>query len=194
RAFLSVPEVAKDAVVAVARRLAACGFTLVATRGTAAHLRAAGLPAETINKVQEGSPHIVDALRRGEVSLVVNTPAGADAFRAPPRVPRRRRLPAARPDAASARRARVPRGTRARRESPGRRRAARRARRPARHAPPGAFGGARARAPPRARPPAGAARGGRRAGRVDGVPARGGPRGARARGARAVGRGRARGR
>src|SRR5439155_449150 len=48
RAFLSVPEVAKDAVVAVARRLAACGFTLVATRGPAAHLRAAGLPAETI--------------------------------------------------------------------------------------------------------------------------------------------------
>src|SRR5437870_1406139 len=81
RAFLSVPEVAKDAVVAVARRLAACGFTLVATRGTAAHLRAAGLPAETINKVQEGSPHIVDALRRGEVSPVVNTPAGAEAFR-----------------------------------------------------------------------------------------------------------------
>jgi len=81
RAFLSVPEVAKDAVVAVARRLAACGFTLVATRGTAAHLRAAGLPAETINKVQEGSPHIVDALRRGEVSLVVNTPAGAESFR-----------------------------------------------------------------------------------------------------------------
>src|SRR5207244_2650029 len=59
----------------------ACGFTLVATRGTAAHLRAAGLPAETINKVQEGSPHIVDALRRGEVSLVVNTPAGAESFR-----------------------------------------------------------------------------------------------------------------
>ncbi|TMA49165.1 MAG: carbamoyl-phosphate synthase large subunit, partial [Deltaproteobacteria bacterium] len=81
RAFLSVPEVAKDAVVAVARRLAACGFTLVATRGTAAHLRAAGLPAEMINKVQEGSPHIVDALQRGEVSLVVNTPAGAESFR-----------------------------------------------------------------------------------------------------------------
>src|SRR5207249_7627004 len=78
KAFLSVPDVAKEAVVAVARRLAACGFTLVATRGTAAHLRAAGLPAEMINKVQEGSPHIVDALRRGEVSLVVNTPARSE--------------------------------------------------------------------------------------------------------------------
>ena len=81
KAFLSVPEVAKDAVVDVARRLAACGFTLLATRGTAARLHAAGLRVETVNKVQEGSPHIVDALRRGEVSLVVNTPAGAESFR-----------------------------------------------------------------------------------------------------------------
>src|SRR5437867_6612524 len=88
RAFLSVPEVAKEAVVAVARRLAACGFTLVATRGPAAHLRAGGLPAETINKVQEGSPHIVDALQRGEVSLVVNTPAGAESFRDSVPIPR----------------------------------------------------------------------------------------------------------
>src|SRR5207244_10756773 len=51
------------------------------TRGTATRLRAAGLRVETVNKVQEGSPHIVDALERGEVSLVINTPAGAESFR-----------------------------------------------------------------------------------------------------------------
>ncbi len=80
-AFLSVPEEEKTNVVPVARKLAARGFRLVATRGTAAHLAAAGLEVETINKVQEGSPHIVDALRRGTVALVINTPAGAESFR-----------------------------------------------------------------------------------------------------------------
>jgi carbamoyl-phosphate synthase large subunit len=81
RAFISVPEEEQQAVLPVARRLAAAGFRLLATRGTAGHLRAAGLAVETINKVQEGGPHIVDALRRGEVALVINTPAGADGFR-----------------------------------------------------------------------------------------------------------------
>jgi carbamoyl-phosphate synthase large subunit len=80
-AFLSVPESDFAGIVPIARRLAACGFRLLATRGTAAHLRGAGLAVETVNKVQEGSPHIVDALRRGEVALVVNTPAGAESVR-----------------------------------------------------------------------------------------------------------------
>jgi carbamoyl-phosphate synthase large subunit len=80
-AFLSVPESDFPGIVPIARRLAACGFRLLATRGTAAHLRSAGLAVETVNKVQEGSPHIVDALRRGEVALVVNTPAGAESVR-----------------------------------------------------------------------------------------------------------------
>jgi carbamoyl-phosphate synthase large subunit len=80
-AFLSVPESEKTGVVEVARRLAHTGFTLVATRGTAAHLEAAGLRVEAINKVQEGSPHIVDALLRGTVALVINTPAGLESFR-----------------------------------------------------------------------------------------------------------------
>jgi carbamoyl-phosphate synthase large subunit len=81
QAFISVPEAEWDAVVPVARRLLGAGFRLLATRGTAAHLEKAGLAVEVINKVQEGRPHIVDALRRGDVALVINTPAGADSFR-----------------------------------------------------------------------------------------------------------------
>src|SRR5213596_2326261 len=81
RAFISVPQADYAAVVPVACRLARARFTLLATRGTAGHLRAAGLTVEVVNKVSDGGPHIVDALRRGEVALVVNTPAGADSQR-----------------------------------------------------------------------------------------------------------------
>src|SRR5213593_1193394 len=81
RAFISVPAADYAGVVPVACRLARAGFTLLATRGTAGHLRAAGLTVEVVNKVSDGGPHIVDALRRGEVALVVNTPAGADSQR-----------------------------------------------------------------------------------------------------------------
>src|SRR5581483_5111810 len=81
RAFLSVPEAEWEHVVPIARKLVARGFSLLATRGTAERLRRAGLAVETINKVAEGSPHIGDALRRGEVALVINTPVGADSVR-----------------------------------------------------------------------------------------------------------------
>jgi len=81
RAFISVPEADYDGVVPVARRLAGAGFALIATRGTATHLRAAGLAVEIVNKISQGAPHVVDALRRGDVALVVNTPAGADSQR-----------------------------------------------------------------------------------------------------------------
>jgi carbamoyl-phosphate synthase large subunit len=81
RAFISVPDTEKAAAVPVARRLAAQGFSLLATRGTATWLRAQGLAVETINKVQEGQPHIVDALRGGHVALVINTPVGAESYR-----------------------------------------------------------------------------------------------------------------
>jgi len=80
-AFISVPADKYDEVVPVARRLASVGFGLVATRGTAAHLRAVGLTVEDVRKVQEGSPHAVDLLRRGDIALVVNTPAGAGSYR-----------------------------------------------------------------------------------------------------------------
>jgi carbamoyl-phosphate synthase large subunit len=81
RAFVSVPLDSYDAVVPIAARLAGIGFGLVATRGTGLHLRAAGLACDLVNKVQEGSPHAVDLLRRGEIALVINTPSGAGSYR-----------------------------------------------------------------------------------------------------------------
>ena len=75
--FLSVRADDKDAIGPLARRLVEMGFTLLATRGTAATLRTAGIEARTVNKVLEGRPHCVDAIRSGEVQMVINTAAGA---------------------------------------------------------------------------------------------------------------------
>ncbi len=77
RAFISVRDSDKAAAVGVARRLAEMGFAIVATRGTAQKLREAGIEADVVNKVLEGRPHCVDAIRSGEVQLVVNTASGA---------------------------------------------------------------------------------------------------------------------
>jgi carbamoyl-phosphate synthase large subunit len=71
--FISVRDADKPRTVDIARKLAALGFPLVATRGTAAALAAAGLPVTPINKVQEGRPHVVDMIKNGEISLIVNT-------------------------------------------------------------------------------------------------------------------------
>jgi carbamoyl-phosphate synthase large subunit len=75
--FLSVRDSDKAAAVNVARRLVDLGFSIRATRGTAARLREAGLSVTVVNKVLEGRPHCVDAIRSGEVQLVINTAAGA---------------------------------------------------------------------------------------------------------------------
>jgi carbamoyl-phosphate synthase large subunit len=75
--FVSVKERDKPAIVEPAKRLQALGFKLIATRGTAQFLAAKGLTVETINKVHEGRPHIVDAMRDGQVALVFNTTEGA---------------------------------------------------------------------------------------------------------------------
>ena len=75
--FISVKDSDKPAMVALGRRLAEMGFTLMATRGTAAALNAAGLEARPINKVMEGRPHVVDAMKSGEMQLVFNTVEGA---------------------------------------------------------------------------------------------------------------------
>ena len=75
--FLSVRDPDKAVAVAVARRLVDLGFSIIATRGTAARLREAGLPVRAVNKVLEGRPHCVDAIRSGEVQMVINTAAGA---------------------------------------------------------------------------------------------------------------------
>jgi carbamoyl-phosphate synthase large subunit len=81
RAFISVRDHDKPAACQIARRLRAAGFDLMATRGTAAILRRARIPCEVINKVNEGSPHIVDVIRAGTVDLVVNTTVGAQAVK-----------------------------------------------------------------------------------------------------------------
>lgn len=71
--FISVRNQDKPRAVEVARGLHNLGFKLVATRGTAAEIEAAGIPVQVGNKVTEGRPHIVDMVKNGEVSLVINT-------------------------------------------------------------------------------------------------------------------------
>ena len=74
KVFVSVRDADKPAAVAIARDLVALGFQLVATRGTAAALAAAGLAVMPINKVAEGRPHIVDHDQRTAiVELILNT-------------------------------------------------------------------------------------------------------------------------
>ncbi|MCZ8142409.1 MAG: carbamoyl-phosphate synthase large subunit [Acetobacteraceae bacterium] len=75
-AFISVKEADKGAAVTLARRLAEMGFRVVATRGTAARIREAGFPCEVVNKVLEGRPHCVDAIKSGDIQLVINTTGG----------------------------------------------------------------------------------------------------------------------
>ena len=79
KVFISVRDRDKPAILEPARRLAGWDFELVATRGTAAFLEQHGIPVETVNKVLEGRPHIVDAMKSGEVDLVFNTTDGAQA-------------------------------------------------------------------------------------------------------------------
>ncbi|TAN10004.1 MAG: carbamoyl-phosphate synthase large subunit [Burkholderiaceae bacterium] len=71
--FLSVKDHDKPAAVKVAHDLVAMGYTLVATKGTAAAIQAAGVACTPVNKVTEGRPHIVDMMKNGEISLVINT-------------------------------------------------------------------------------------------------------------------------
>jgi carbamoyl-phosphate synthase large subunit len=73
KVFVSVRDEDKPRTVEIARKLASLGFSLVATRGTAAALAAAGLSVTPVNKVQEGRPHIVDMIKNGEISFIVNT-------------------------------------------------------------------------------------------------------------------------
>ncbi|HQC79914.1 MAG TPA: carbamoyl-phosphate synthase large subunit, partial [Accumulibacter sp.] len=71
--FISVKESDKPKAVAVARDLQAAGFTLLATRGTANAIAAAGIPVTPVNKVTEGRPHVVDMIKNNEVVLIINT-------------------------------------------------------------------------------------------------------------------------
>ncbi|HET9467868.1 MAG TPA: carbamoyl-phosphate synthase large subunit [Vicinamibacterales bacterium] len=79
-AFISVNNDDKPNVLPIARNLADLGFPIVATRGTAAYLRAHGIPVEVVFKVNEGRPNIVDHILNNQVQLIVNTPLGRESF------------------------------------------------------------------------------------------------------------------
>ncbi len=77
--FLTVADGDKPAATGVATLLHDLGFRIIATHGTAQAIRKMGIPAEAINKLGEGSPHVVDAIELGQVDLVINTPVGTGA-------------------------------------------------------------------------------------------------------------------
>ncbi len=77
--FITVTDDDKPAGAQIAAELHELGFRVVATAGTAAAVEALGVPATRLNKVGEGSPHVVDWIERGDVALVINTPTGSGA-------------------------------------------------------------------------------------------------------------------
>jgi carbamoyl-phosphate synthase large subunit len=77
--FVTVADRDKSAATGIAIQLHDLGFKLLATRGTAKALARMGIPSTTINKLSEGSPHVVEAIERGQVDLVINTPVGTGA-------------------------------------------------------------------------------------------------------------------
>ena len=79
-ALLSVRDEDKLQAVEIARELVRLGFRVVATRGTAAALRAAGIEVQAVNKVLEGRPHVVDMIKNGQIHLIINTTQGKQAI------------------------------------------------------------------------------------------------------------------
>jgi carbamoyl-phosphate synthase large subunit len=77
--FVSVNDMDKATVTRIVRNLYRIGFEIIATAGTADWLNRFGVPAERINKVSAGSPHVIDALEAGEIQMVINTPLGSQA-------------------------------------------------------------------------------------------------------------------
>jgi carbamoyl-phosphate synthase large subunit len=75
--FVSVRDEDKCELQPIARGLHEMGFRLIATRGTARHIKGLGIPCADINKVKQGSPHVVDCMKAGEIALVINTPDAA---------------------------------------------------------------------------------------------------------------------
>ena len=73
KVFLTVKNNDKPRAVEVARALAAMQFEVVATKGTAAAIAAAGIAVQSVNKVTEGRPHVVDMIKNNEIALVINT-------------------------------------------------------------------------------------------------------------------------
>ncbi len=79
RVFLSVRDSDKPAATMLAALLQSLGFDLVATTGTARALQRIGIPVETVQKVTEGSPNVVDLIQDGSINLIINSPLGRGA-------------------------------------------------------------------------------------------------------------------
>ena len=79
-AFISVNQHDKNFISKIAADLVEVGFKIIATRGTARVLRNSGIEVETVYKVNEGRPHIVDYIKSGKVNLIINTPLGRESF------------------------------------------------------------------------------------------------------------------
>jgi carbamoyl-phosphate synthase large subunit len=79
-AFISVNQHDKNFISKIAADLLEVGFKVIATRGTARVLRNAGIEVESVYKVNEGRPHIVDYIKSGKVDLIINTPLGRESF------------------------------------------------------------------------------------------------------------------
>ncbi len=79
-AFISVRNADKPRAVEVSRYLCAMGFSIIATRGTAAVLAKAGVPHQVVNKVTEGRPNIVDLIKNNEIAMIINTTEGQQAY------------------------------------------------------------------------------------------------------------------
>ncbi len=77
--FITVTDNDKAAATQLAARFHDLGFEIIATRGTAQAISRMGIPVRAINKIGEGSPHVVDFIRNGEVDMVINTPTGSGA-------------------------------------------------------------------------------------------------------------------
>jgi carbamoyl-phosphate synthase large subunit len=77
--FITVTDTDKPAATQLAARFHDLGFRIIATRGTAQAISRMGVPVQGINKIGEGSPHVVDFIRNREVDLVINTPTGSGA-------------------------------------------------------------------------------------------------------------------
>ena len=76
KVFLSIRDRDKESLPNMVKRLTGLGFSVVATKGSAQFLKEHGFTVEVVNKVRDGSPHIVDMLGTGEIGMVINTPEG----------------------------------------------------------------------------------------------------------------------
>ncbi|MEM9161126.1 MAG: carbamoyl phosphate synthase large subunit, partial [Verrucomicrobiota bacterium] len=77
--FISVSDRDKAAAVEIALDLAALDFRIVSTEGTQQYLRSHGIEAEKLLKLHEGRPHVIDAIKNGDMQLIINTPSGGEA-------------------------------------------------------------------------------------------------------------------